>query len=158
MKIGLGKDIHSLHKGCKLVLGGVDIESDFGFDTHSDGDVLSHAIVDAICGALADGDLGTWFPEDDEKTQNAKSLNFIRDMANVIRERGYEINHLDSFIVLGTIKLRPYIDEIRNKVASALCTSIEKVSVKARSNDGLGLTGTGEACAAEAVILLNEIK
>ena len=154
--IGIGRDIHKLFPGRQLIIGGKHIESPVGFDTHSDGDVLSHAIVDALAGAIADGDLGTWFPEDDPDAENARSLSFVADMTCTVEKRGYCIEHLDSFITLGTVRLRPYIDAIRHNVAEAMGMPLERVSVKARSNDGLGLEGEGKACSAQAIVLLSK--
>lgn len=157
LSIGLGRDLHTLSAGFPLVLGGVSIESVKGFNTHSDGDVLSHAIVDALAGAIAEGDLGTWFPEDDPEAVDAKSLNFVYQMASTVKEKGYEILHLDSFVTLGPVKLRPYLPQMRQNIAEATQIPIEHVSVKARSNDGQGLEGRGEACSAQAIVLLNKI-
>ncbi len=154
--IGLGRDIHALYAHQPLILGGVRITAPMGFDTHSDGDVLSHAIVDALAGAIAEGDLGTWFPENDPDAEDARSLDFVHDMMETVRSRGYELVHLDSFIVLGPVKLRPYIDAMRKNVAEALAVPLEQVSVKARSNDMLGLEGEGKACSAQAVVLLDK--
>lgn len=153
--IGLGRDIHALYDQWPLVLGGVAIESPKGFNTHSDGDVLSHAIVDALAGAIADGDLGTWFPENDPDAENARSLEFVAEMMRTVRSRGWRLEHLDSFVTLGTVRLRPYLENMRSNVAEALDLSVEHVSVKARSNDGLGLEGMGEACSAQAIVLLS---
>lgn len=153
--IGYGRDLHALFDGHALILGGVAIDSSKGFDTHSDGDVLSHAIVDALAGAIAEGDLGTWFPEDDPDAQDARSLDFVAQMGNIVRSRGYRIEHLDSFIVLGPVRLRPYIAEIRDNLSRALDVSLEHVSVKARSNDMLGLEGEGKACSAQAMVLMS---
>ena len=157
LSIGLGRDLHTLSAGFPLVLGGVSIKSAKGFNTHSDGDVLSHAIVDALAGAIAEGDLGTWFPEDDPEAVDAKSLNFVYQMASTVTEKGYEILHLDSFVTLGPVKLRPYLQQMRQNIAEAIQIPIEHVSVKARSNDGQGLEGRGEACSAQAIVLLNKI-
>lgn len=154
--IGIGRDIHKLFPGKQLVLGGECIVAPVGFDTHSDGDVLSHAIVDALAGAIADGDLGTWFPEDDPAAENARSLSFVAEMTHIVEKRGYCIEHLDSFITLGTVRLRPYIDVIRHNVADAIDIPLERVSVKARSNDGLGLEGEGKACSAQVIVLLSK--
>ena len=153
--IGYGRDLHALYEGHELILGGVPVPFSKGFDTHSDGDVLSHAIVDALAGAIAEGDLGTWFPEDDPAAQNARSLDFVARMCAVVHSRGYEIEHLDSFVILGPVRLRPYIDEMRNNVAKAMGVPLGHVSVKARSNDMMGLEGEGRACSAQAVVLLS---
>ena len=153
-RTGMGHDIHHLVPGRPLVLGGVDIPADAGFDTHSDGDVLCHALVDALAGALADGDLGTHFPEDDPEAVDARSLTFVAELGGLIRRRGYEIGNVDCFVVLGTIRLRPYLESMRQNLADALGLDDERVSVKARSNDGIGPEGEGTACSSWANVLL----
>lgn len=153
-RIGIGRDIHKLVPGGQLVLGGVKIPHDVGFATHSDGDVLSHALVDALAGAIADGDLGTHFPENDPDAENARSLDFVSEMVEKVRKAGFEILNIDSFCVLGTVKLRPYVDAMATNLAAALGIDASCVSVKARSNDGLGLEGEGLAASATAVVLL----
>jgi 2-C-methyl-D-erythritol 2,4-cyclodiphosphate synthase len=137
-----------------LVLGGVEIEAEVGFDTHSDGDVLCHALVDAMAGALADGDLGTHYPEDDPAADDARSLEFVREFADVVAAAGYRVGSVDSFVVLGTIRLRPHLDRMKHNVAEALGIDPGLVSVKARSNDGIGPEGEGVAASATAVVLL----
>ena len=154
LRIGAGHDIHGLFPGEPLVLGGVPIPADRGFNTHSDGDVLCHAVIDALAGATADGDLGTHYPEDDPDAEDARSLDFVTEFAGYVRDHGYEIVNLDSFVVLGPIKLRPHLDAMRANLAMALAVSRERVSVKARSNDHLGDTGRGDAAAAWAHVLL----
>lgn len=153
-RTGLGHDIHRLSPGGELVLGGVAVPADVGFDTHSDGDVLCHAVIDALAGAIADGDLGTHFPEDDPETQDARSLDFVREFAAYVRAAGYAIANLDAFVVLGPVKLRPHIDGMRANLADALGLELAQVSVKARSNDGLGPEGEGSACGAWASVLV----
>ena len=152
-RIGIGHDIHRLVAGGRLVLGGVEIPSDTGFDTHSDGDVLCHALVDAMAGAIADGDLGTHFPEDDPDANDARSLDFVKQFGAHIGQAGYEIANIDSFVVLGTVRLRPHLDAMRDNIANVLALRTDQVSVKARSNDGLGIEGSGEACGAWASII-----
>jgi len=153
-RTGLGHDIHRLVPGHSLVLGGVTIPAPVGFDTHSDGDVLCHALVDALAGAIADGDLGTHFPEDDPDAEDARSLEFVREFSAYVKRAGFDIANVDAFVVLGTVKLRPYIDEMRSNIADALDIDLTQVSVKARSNDGLGPEGEGTACAAWANVLV----
>ncbi len=157
MRVGLGHDLHRLVPGGRLVLGGVAIPADVGFDTHSDGDVLSHAIIDALAGALADGDLGTHFPEDDPEADDARSLDFVTEFAGVVADHGYRIVNVDSFVVLGTIRLRPHLDQMRTSLARALGLDEGVVSVKARSNDGVGPEGEGTAASASAVVLLQAV-
>jgi 2-C-methyl-D-erythritol 2,4-cyclodiphosphate synthase len=125
-----------------------------GFDTHSDGDVLSHALVDALAGAIADGDLGTHYPENDPDAEDARSLEFVREFGAYVRRAGYEIGNVDAFVVLGTIRLRPHVEQMRENVAEALAVDLSNVSVKARSNDGIGPEGEGTACSAWVSVLV----
>jgi 2-C-methyl-D-erythritol 2,4-cyclodiphosphate synthase len=153
-RTGLGHDVHRLFPDRELVLGGVVVSREVGFNTHSDGDVLSHALVDALAGAIADGDLGTHYPEDDPEAEDARSLEFVREFAGYVRRAGFEISNVDAFVVLGTVRLRPHIEEIRANVAEALDIELAHVSVKARSNDGLGPEGEGTACSAWVNVLV----
>lgn len=153
-RVGLGHDIHRLVPGAPLVLGGVSLAAPVGFATHSDGDVLCHAVIDALAGALADGDLGTHFPEDDPEADDAYSLDFVRAFAATVGAAGYRLVSLDSYLVLGTVRLRPYLDAMKANLARVLDVDPTVVSVKARSNDGLGPEGEGMAVSANAVVLL----
>ena len=153
-RTGIGHDVHRLFPGHELVLGGVVVSTEVGFDTHSDGDVLSHALIDALAGAIADGDLGTHYPEDDPETDDARSLDFVKEFSQYVRGAGYAIENVDAFVVLGTVRLRPHIDAMRRNVAEALAIDESKVSVKARSNDGLGPEGEGTACSAWVSVLV----
>jgi 2-C-methyl-D-erythritol 2,4-cyclodiphosphate synthase len=153
-RTGLGHDMHRLFPGFPLVLGGVEVSREVGFNTHSDGDVLSHAVIDALAGAMADGDLGTHYPEDDPEAEDARSLDFVTEFSGHVRAAGWEIENVDTFIVLGTVRLRPHIEAIRENLSTALAVRLDRVSVKARSNDGLGPEGQGEACGAWASVLL----
>ena len=154
LRIGAGHDVHGLFPGERLVLGGVVVPSDKGFRTHSDGDVLCHAVIDALAGAMADGDLGTHYPEDDPEAEDARSLDFVTEFAGYLRDHGFEVINVDSFVVLGPVKLQPHLDGMRMNLATALGLSPGRVSVKARSNDHLGDTGRGDAAAAWAHVLL----
>ena len=153
-RTGLGHDIHRLAPGKPLTLGGVRIPADVGFDTHSDGDVLCHALVDALAGAIADGDLGTHFPENDPAAEDARSLGFVEQFGRHVVDAGYRVANVDCFVVLGTIRLREHLEAMRMNVAAALQIDLDCVSVKARSNDGLGPEGEGSACAAWASVLV----
>jgi 2-C-methyl-D-erythritol 2,4-cyclodiphosphate synthase len=130
------------------------VSREVGFDTHSDGDVLSHALVDALAGAIVDSDLGTHYPEDDPDAEDASSLEFVRDFGGYVCRAGYEIANVDAFVVLGTVRLRPHIEEMRRNVADALGIEVANVSVKARSNDGIGPEGEGTACSACVSVLV----
>jgi 2-C-methyl-D-erythritol 2,4-cyclodiphosphate synthase len=153
-RTGLGHDVHRLAPGHHLVLGGVVVSTEIGFDTHSDGDVLSHALIDALAGAIADGDLGTHYPEDDPEAEDARSLDFVKEFGQYVRRAGFEIENVDAFVVLGTVRLRPHVEAMRQNVSDALGIDQSKVSVKARSNDGLGPEGEGRACAAWVSVLV----
>jgi 2-C-methyl-D-erythritol 2,4-cyclodiphosphate synthase len=153
-RTGIGHDIHRLFPDHELVLGGVVVSTEIGFNTHSDGDVLSHALIDALAGAIADGDLGTHYPENDPDAEDARSLEFVREFSKYVRNAGYEIENVDAFVVLGTVRLRPHIDAMRRNVAEALAIDESNVSVKARSNDGLGPEGEGTACSAWVSVLV----
>ncbi len=153
-RTGIGHDVHRLFPGYPLVLGGVTVPADVGFNTHSDGDVLCHALIDALAGAIADGDLGTHFPEDDPDADDARSLDFVRQFAAHLVGAGFTVANVDAFVVLGPVKLRPHIEQMRANIADALGIDLDRVSVKARSNDGLGPEGEGTACGAWASVLV----
>ena len=156
-KIGFGSDIHRLIPGRLLVLGGVRIESDLGAEGHSDADALSHAITDAILGALALGDIGTHFPPSDERWRNAESFVFLRFAVGEMKQHGYEIANVDSTVHLERPRLRPYIDEIRKGLADALEVETNRVSVKAKTGEGVDAVGERRAIRADAVVLLARI-
>ena len=153
-RVGFGNDIHRLVPGKRLILGGVEIESDFGAEGHSDADALTHAVTDAILGALALGDIGTHFPNSDERWRNAESFVFLRFAVGLMKEHGYEIVNVDSTVSLEQPKLRPYIDEIRQGLAGVLETETNCVSVKAKTGEGVDAVGEGKAVRAEAIVLL----
>ncbi|MCL2446085.1 MAG: 2-C-methyl-D-erythritol 2,4-cyclodiphosphate synthase [Oscillospiraceae bacterium] len=156
MRIGHGYDVHRLVPGRKLVLGGVTVPHDTGLDGHSDADVLAHAIMDALLGAAALGDIGKHFPPSDARYQHADSLVLLREVCDKISKAGYIISNIDSTIVAQAPKLAPYIPQMRANIASACCTGLDKISVKATTEEGLGFTGTGQGMAAHAVVLLEE--
>lgn len=151
MRIGIGNDIHRLIEGRPLILGGVEIPYSKGEDAHSDGDVLVHAIIDAILGACAKGDIGTLFPPSDERYKNADSLQLLKQAAEYT---GAKIINIDSSITLEEPKLRPYITTMRERIAEVLSIDIDRVSIKAKTNEGLDETGKGNAVSAIAVILV----
>lgn len=155
MRIGFGNDMHRLEEGEKLVLGGVEIPFDRGCVGHSDGDALFHAITDAILGALTLGDIGSHFPDTDERWKNAESRVFLTEAARLAREKGFEIVNIDSIVTLEQPKLRPFIESMREKIAETLGIHTDLVSVKAKTSEGLGEIGNGLAVKAEAVVLLN---
>ncbi|MBK7933811.1 MAG: 2-C-methyl-D-erythritol 2,4-cyclodiphosphate synthase [Pyrinomonadaceae bacterium] len=154
-RIGFGTDIHRLVAGRLLVIGGVEIESDLGADGHSDADVLMHAAVDAVLGALALGDIGTHFPNTDERWRNVESSQFVRYAVELIREKGYSIVNFDSVVDLESPKLRPHIDKMRANLAGALGVEMESVSVKAKTGEAVDAVGERQAVRAEAVVLVS---
>jgi len=153
-RIGFGTDIHRLVAGRPLILGGVDIESDLGADGHSDADVLMHAAADAVLGALALGDLGTHFPNDEERWRNAESSQFLRYAVDLIKQKGYTVVNIDSVIDLEKPKLRPHIDAMRANLAAALDIGIDSVSIKAKTGEQVDAVGTRSAVRAQAIVLL----
>ncbi len=156
MRIGQGYDVHKLIKGRKLILGGVEIPFKKGLDGHSDADVLLHAIMDALLGAAALGDIGKLFPDTDEKYKGANSLELLGAVASVIRNSGYEIVNIDSTIIAQAPKLSPYITEMRGKISLATNLTLDQVSVKATTEEGLGFTGKGKGIAASAIVLIKK--
>jgi 2-C-methyl-D-erythritol 2,4-cyclodiphosphate synthase len=151
-RIGFGSDIHTLVPHRKLMLGGVEIDSDLGAEGHSDADALTHAITDAILGALALGDIGTHFPPSDERWRNAESFIFLRFAVGEMKQHGYEIVNVDSTVHLESPKLRPYIDKIRTGLAEALEVTTNRVSVKAKTGEGVDAVGERRAVRAECVV------
>lgn len=156
MRIGIGNDIHRLVAGRPLLLGGIRIESEFGAEGHSDADALSHAITDAIFGALALGDIGTHFPNSDERWRNAESLVFLRYAVGLMKEHGYQIGNVDTVIELEKPKLRSYIDQMRESLAAVLEAETNRISIKAKTAEGLDAVGRGEAVSVSAVVLLTK--
>jgi len=154
MRIGFGTDIHRLIEGRPLVIGGVKIESDLGADGHSDADVLMHAAADAVLGALALGDLGTHFPNDEERWRNAESSQFLRYAVGLAKEKGFVVGNFDSVIHLERPKLRPHIDAMRANLSDALGVAIDRVSIKAKTGEGIDAIGERRAVSAQAAIVL----
>lgn len=154
MRIGHGYDVHKLVEGRPLIIGGVEIEYEKGLLGHSDADVLLHAISDALLGAAALGDIGVHFPDTDPQYKDADSLVLLREVCNLIRKQGYEIENIDSTILAQRPKLRPYIDEMRARISAYTNIDIDCISIKATTEEGLGFTGEGLGIAAHAVCLL----
>ena len=153
-RIGFGTDIHRLIAGRPLIIGGVIVESDLGADGHSDADVLMHAAADAVLGSLALGDLGTHFPNDEERWRNAESSQFVKYAVDLIRDKGYSIQNFDSVVDLELPKLRLHIDNMRANLASALGVELDRVSVKAKTGERVDAVGESRAIRAEAVVLI----
>jgi 2-C-methyl-D-erythritol 2,4-cyclodiphosphate synthase len=156
-RIGTGFDIHRLVEGRKLILGGVEIEFEKGLLGHSDSDVLTHAVCDALLGAAALGDIGSHFPDSDERFKGASSLDMLARVAELLAARGYRVANLDATIMAERPKLAPYIPRMRERLAERLGVAIEQVSVKAKTGEGLESIGRGEAMAAQAVALIRSV-
>ncbi|WP_106762669.1 2-C-methyl-D-erythritol 2,4-cyclodiphosphate synthase [Pseudoruminococcus massiliensis] len=156
-RVGHGYDVHKLVEDRKLIIGGVEISHYKGLLGHSDADVLAHAICDALLGAAALGDIGKHFPDNDDRYKDIDSLVLLEKVCELIRNKGYEISNVDSTILAQAPKLRPYIDEMRSKLAKAMKLDIDELSVKATTEERLGFTGREEGIAAHAVVLLMTI-
>ena len=154
MRIGHGYDVHRLVEGRSLVLGGVRIPFEKGLDGHSDADVLTHAVMDALLGAAAMGDIGKLFPDTDVRYRGADSIALLREVDRRLPETGYRLGNLDVTVIAQRPKLAPYINQMRQNLAAALRTELQNVSVKATTEEHLGFTGSGEGIAAHAVCLL----
>ncbi len=155
MRIGHGYDVHRLKEGRKLILGGVELPYEKGLDGHSDADVLTHALMDALLGAAALGDIGKVFPDTDDEYLNADSIGLLKKVCRLIYGHGYWICNVDCTLIAQQPKIAPYIDAMRRKLAEAMELSVGDVSVKATTEEGLGFTGDGLGMAAHAVVLLD---
>ena len=155
MRIGYGYDVHKLVENRKLILGGVQIPYTKGLIGHSDADVLIHAVIDAILGALAKGDIGQHFPDSNDLYKNIDSRILLRDVKKIMNNEGYEISNLDATICAQKPKLQKYIPQMRENISSDLQTEIDNVSIKATTEENLGISGKGMS--ATAVVLLNEL-
>lgn len=157
MRIGHGYDVHRLVEGRKLILGGVEIPFEKGLDGHSDADVLVHAVMDALLGAAALGDIGKLFPDNDDAYLGADSIGLLKTVRTVLEEHGWKPGNLDATVIAQRPKLAPYIDTMRKRIADALETDAENVSVKATTEERLGFTGSGEGIAVHAVCLIERV-
>ena len=156
MRVGLGYDVHRLEEGRALIIGGVDIPYERGLLGHSDADVLSHAIGDAILGAARCGDLGKHFPPSDDLWKDANSLDLLSQIVNIVGEAGFRIVDIDSVIIAQEPKMSPHREQMRANIAEALSIPVDAVGVKATTTEWLGFEGRGEGIAAQAVALLEE--
>ena len=156
MRIGSGYDVHKLVEGRDLVLGGVKIPSDLGCLAHSDGDVLIHALCDALLGALALGDIGLHFPDNDNSYKGIDSTILLKKCMQLVIQRGYSVSNVDTTIALQSPKLRPHIDSMRERLAAVMNIPVEDVSVKATTTERLGFEGRREGVSAYATVLLVE--
>ena len=151
IRTGIGYDVHKLEKGNKLVVGGISIPSNFKSVGHSDGDTLIHAIIDSLLGAASLGDIGNYFPSEDEKWKDCSSDNFLKDIVQELKINNYEIINIDTTIILRKPILNPYIYKIKQKLAPLMGISENQISVKATTTDGLGFVGNSEGWSALAV-------
>jgi 2-C-methyl-D-erythritol 2,4-cyclodiphosphate synthase len=154
MRIGYGYDVHQFTEGRKLILGGIEVPFEKGLKGHSDADVLLHAIIDALYGALALGDIGAHFPDNDPAYKDANSVDLLNHCYSLVQEKGYVIGNLDATVVTERPKLRPYINSIRSNVAEILGTENENISVKATTSEKMGFAGREEGMIAHCVVLL----
>ena len=153
IRIGHGYDVHKLVEERALIMGGVQIPYEKGLLGHSDADVLLHAIADALLGALALGDIGKHFPDNDPRYKGISSLILLKKTAELVRSRGYTVGNVDATVLAQRPKLAPYVPSMRENIAAALGVDVERVSVKATTEEGLGFTGSGDGIAAHAVVL-----
>ena len=157
MRIGQGYDVHRLTEGRDLILGGVKIPYEKGLLGHSDADVLTHAVMDALLGAAALGDIGMLFPDNDPAYEGADSIALLKKVGAVLEEHGYVVENIDSTVIAQKPKLLPYRPQMAENIAKALGLETSQVSVKATTEEGLGFTGTGEGIAAQAIALLQSV-
>jgi 2-C-methyl-D-erythritol 2,4-cyclodiphosphate synthase len=157
LRIGIGYDVHAFAEGRRLVLGGVDVPHDRGLAGHSDADVLAHALMDAIFGAMRAEDIGAHFPDNDPKWRDVSSMLLLRHVSEVMAQRGFRLLDVDCVLILERPKVAPYRDEMRARMARALGVSVDAVGVKATTTEGLGFPGRSEGVAAQAVVLLEAL-
>lgn len=157
MRIGMGYDVHRLVENRDLILGGVNIPYEKGLLGHSDADVLLHAIMDSLLGATALGDIGKHFPDTDPKYKGISSIDLLKEVGVLIHANGYSINNIDSTIIAQAPKMAPHIQTMRENIAKALNISLDKINVKATTEEGLGFTGTGEGISSQSICLVTSI-
>lgn len=157
MRIGIGYDVHKLAENRALIIGGVKIPYEKGLLGHSDADVLVHAIMDSMLGALALGDIGKFFPDTDLKYKNISSIKLLYYVNNLIFQKGYTIENIDSIIIAESPKFSPYIQQMRETISQTLKIDMNLIGIKATTEEGLGFTGKKEGIAAQSVCLLNKI-
>ena len=154
MRIGHGYDVHRLTEGRKLILGGVEIEYEKGLLGHSDADVLTHAVMDALLGAAALGDIGRHFPDSDERYRGISSLLLLKKVAELLEFSGYRVGNIDATVIAQRPRLAPHIENMRANIADALVCGVDRVNIKATTEEHLGFTGDGSGIAAHAVALI----
>jgi 2-C-methyl-D-erythritol 2,4-cyclodiphosphate synthase len=154
MRIGMGYDVHKLVENRKLIMGGVEIPYEKGLLGHSDADVLLHAIMDALLGAAALGDIGKHFPDTDEKFKGISSLLLLKEVGKLLKEKGFMIENIDSTVIAQKPKMAPHIENMIKNISDALAISIDRINVKATTEEGLGFTGREEGISANSICLL----
>jgi 2-C-methyl-D-erythritol 2,4-cyclodiphosphate synthase len=152
LRTGIGFDVHAFAEGRKLILGGIEIQHDKGLAGHSDADALLHAITDALLGSISLGDIGTHFPDDDPRYKNADSIVFLKKANELVRNRGYYVNNIDTVIMLQRPKISPYVQKMKDKIAKILDIGVERVSIKATTTEKLGFVGREEGLSVMAVV------
>ena len=158
MRIGMGYDVHKLGEGRKLIIGGVDIPYEKGLLGHSDADVLLHAIMDALLGAIGEGDIGKHFPDTDERYKGISSIALLEKVAKLLKSKNVVIQNIDSTIIAQRPKMAPYREQMRENIAKALKISVNQIGVKATTEEGLGFTGAGEGISSQAIALLETVE
>src|SRR4051794_19506694 len=156
-RCGIGYDVHRLVEGRKLILGGIEIEHSRGLDGHSDADVLSHAIADALLGAMGEGDIGKHFPNTDESIRGISSLEILRHVRSLLAEQNARATNVDATLIAEAPMLQPHIEKMRAKLASALACEVSRINIKATTNEGLGSLGRGEGIAAMATCAVEDL-
>lgn len=156
MRIGMGYDVHRLVEGRDLIVGGVKIEYEKGLLGHSDADVLLHAIMDALLGAAALGDIGKHFPDSDPQYKGISSIKLLEHVGQLLSDNNYFIGNIDATIIAQAPKFRPYIDQMNENIAKALNIELNQINVKATTEEGLGFTGAGEGISSQAICVLNQ--
>ena len=155
MRIGQSQDIHRLVEGRDLIIGGVNIPYEKGLLGHSDADVLTHAIIEALIGAMGSKDIGTHFPDKDPRYEGISSMKLLEETGKILADKGYKVVNIDSLIIIEKPKMAPYIDEMRKNIAGILGIDINDVNIKATCSEGMGFVGKGEGAIAQAVVLID---
>lgn len=153
-RVGHGVDVHRLVAGRKLIIGGVEIPFELGLDGHSDADVLLHALADAILGAIGERDIGSWFPNTDQKWRGVSSLVLLTEVWRIASERGWALGNIDATVIAEAPKLAPYIAQMKERIAETLSIDVSQIGIKATTSEGLGFQGRAEGISADAVVLL----
>lgn len=156
MRVGMGYDVHRLTTDRKLIIGGVEISYEKGLLGHSDADVLLHAIIDSLLGAAALGDIGSHFPDNDMSFKDISSLLLLKKSGEIIYNHGYKISNIDATIIAQRPKMSPYIPEMRKNIANELNISLDQISIKATTEEGLGFTGSGDGISAQSICLIEK--